>query len=139
MKKTDMAMRDRDQFPNWPFNGTRIEVLGTEGLMILGRHGDGWQVFDGNQEVVAEQYGRQADRPHIRNFLDCVRTRATPVADVEQGHESTLLCHLANAAWHAGNRALRFDRQTETFPDERGADGFLGREYRTPWRFPAVS
>jgi predicted dehydrogenase len=136
MKKTEMDMRDRDQFPNWPFNGTRIEVLGTRGLMVLGRHGDGWQVFDAQQQPIAGQYGRQADLLHIRNFLECIESRQPPTADVAQGHASTLLCHLANAAWLAGNRTLRFDAETETFPDEPTANAFLGRTYRSPWQLP---
>jgi predicted dehydrogenase len=139
MKKTDMAMRDRDEFPRWPFNGTKIELLGTRGMMVLGRHGDGWQVFDADQQLIAEQHGRQADRQHIRDFLDCIRTRGMPAADVEQGHASTLLCHLANAAWRARNRTLRFDPRTETFPEDPEANAFLRREHRAPWRFPALS
>ena len=136
MRKTDMADRDRDTFPNWPFSSTKLEVLGTRGLMLLGRHGGGWQVFDANQQPIAAQHGRQADQLHLRNFLDCIRTRELPVADVAQGHASTLLCHLANAAWRAGNRTLRFDPETETFPEDPAANEFLGRTYRAPWRFP---
>ncbi|MCL4178511.1 MAG: Gfo/Idh/MocA family oxidoreductase [Verrucomicrobia bacterium] len=135
MKKTDMAVRDRDTFPNWPFSSTKLEVFGTRGLMLLGRHGGGWQVFDANQQPIAARHGRQADQLHLRNFLDCIRTRELPVADVAQGHASTLLCHLANAAWRAGNRTLRFDPQTETFPEDPAANEFLGRTYRAPWRF----
>jgi predicted dehydrogenase len=136
MKKTDMAVRERDEFPNWPFSSTKLEVLGTRGMMVLGRHGGGWQVFDASQQPIAAQHGRQADQRHIRNFLDCIRSREQPVADVAHGHASTLLCHLANAAWLAGNRTLRFDPQTETFPDESAANEFLGRVYRAPWRLP---
>jgi predicted dehydrogenase len=136
MKKTEMDARERDQFPNWPFSSTKLEVLGTRGMMVLGRHGGGWQVFDAHQEVIAEQHGRQADLLHIRDFLNCIVTREQPVGDVAQGHNSTLLCHLANAAWLAGNRTLRFDPQSETFPGEPGADAFLGRVYRAPWRLP---
>jgi predicted dehydrogenase len=136
MKKTDMAVRDRDQFPNWPFSSTKLEVLGTRGIMVLGRHGGGWQVYDAHQQPIASQHGRQADRIHIRNFLDCIQSRQLPTADVAQGHASTLLCHLANAAWLAGNRTLRFDPDTETFPDAQEADVFLGRSYRAPWHLP---
>jgi predicted dehydrogenase len=138
MKKTEMDARERDQFPNWPFSSTKIEILGTRGLMVLGRHGGGWQVFDAQQQPIAAQHGRQADIIHIRNFLECVETRELPVADVAQGHASTLLCHLANAAWLAGNRTLRFDPQTETFPDEPAANAFLGRTYRSPWQLPVL-
>jgi predicted dehydrogenase len=136
MKKTEMHVRDQDAFPNWPFSSTKLEVLGTQGMMVLGRHGGGWQVFNAHQEMIASQPGRQADLLHIRDFLHSVRSRNRPMADVEQGHASTLLSHLANAAWLAGNRTLRFDPQTETFPDDPAATEGLGRTYRAPWRFP---
>lgn len=137
MKKIPPAIRDGDQFPDWPFCATRIELLGTRAYMYLGRHGGGWQVFDDNHQLIAQAYGRQADSQHIDNFLHCVRTGARPNADVEQGHQSTLLCHLANAAWRAGNRTLRFDPQTESFPDAPEANRFLRRaSYRPPWIVP---
>lgn len=138
MKKTEMDVRDRDEFPNWPFSSTKIEVLGDRGMMLLGRHGGGWQVFDAQQQPIAWQHGRQADLEHIRDFLECIETRRRPVADVAEGHASTLLCHLANAAWRAGNRTLRFDPESEIFPDEPAANAFLRRAYRDPWRFPEL-
>ena len=43
--KTDSGVRDNDMFPYWMQNATRIEIYGTEGMMVVGRHGGGWQVF----------------------------------------------------------------------------------------------
>lgn len=137
MKKTPMDVRDTDQIPNWPFNGTRIEILGTKGFMYVGRHGDGWQVFNENSEVIATTPGRQGDKEHQDNFIQCVRSRAKPAADVEQGHYSVLLCHLANIAGRVGNRKLIFDARTETFTDCPEANRFLKRAvYREPWVVP---
>lgn len=136
LKKTPMELRDKDQIPNWPFNSTRIELFGTRGFMYVGRHGDGWQVFDENAKVVENSTGRQGDPAHIENFLQCVRSRALPAADVEQGHQSALLCHLANIAWRAGKGSLAFDAQTESFPNAPEANQFLKRKYREPWVVP---
>ena len=60
--KTPMELRDQDRFPNWPFNGTRIELLGTQGFMYVGRHGDGWQAFNAKGELTASGHGRQGDQ-----------------------------------------------------------------------------
>ena len=139
MKKTPANLRDRDAFSDWTFNATKIEILGTKALMYLGRHGDGWLVFDENQKLVDQAYGRQGDKPHIENFLQCVRSGALPNADVEQGHQSVLLCHLANIAWRLGNRKLKFDPKTESFPEAPEANRFLRRaNYRPPWIVPEV-
>jgi predicted dehydrogenase len=134
--KTPMELRDTDHIPHWPFNSTRIEILGTEGFLIVGRHGDGWQAFNGKAELVHTRPGRQADKEHQDNFLACVRSRGKPIADVEGGHHSTALCHLANAAWRAGQPSLIFDAATESFKDAPDANAHLRRAYRAPWVVP---
>ncbi len=136
MKKIPSATRDSDKFPHWPFCSTRVEVLGTEGFMYFGRHGGGWQGYDSNGEIVASQYGRQADKAHQDNFIDCVRTRKRANADVEIGHQSVLLCHMANISYRVGNQRLVFDPKSESFSHNDKANTFLKREYRAPWVVP---
>ena len=136
MNKTPSSIRDSDKFPNWPFSSTKIEVLGTEGFMYVGRHGGGWQAYDANGELIRSEYGRQADKEHQDNFIDCIRTRNLPNADVEQGHYSVLLCHLANISYRLGNEKLRFDPKTESFIGTPQANRYLKRTYRHPWVIP---
>ena len=136
MTKTPSALRDKDRFPNWAFNGTRVEVLGTEGFMYYGRHGDGWQAYDAQGELVRSEYGRQGDKEHQDNFIECIRTRKKANADVEVGHQTALLCHLANISFRVGNQKLEFDPQTHTFTNCEQANKFLKREYRAPWIVP---
>jgi predicted dehydrogenase len=137
MKKTPFPLRDRDAFSDWDWNATKVEILGTKGFMYLGRHGDGWQVIDENNKVIDQAYGRQGDKWHIENFLQCVRSGDRPNADVEQGHQSVLLSHLANISWLVGNKKLIFDPKTESFPDTPEANRYLKRaSYRAPWIVP---
>jgi predicted dehydrogenase len=136
MKKTPMPVRDLDQLPNWMFNSTRIEVLGTRGLLFFGRHGDGWQVFNEAGESVIASSPKQSDQIHQDNFLDSVRSRRPPNAPAEQGHYSTLLCHLANIACWVGNKKLAFDAKTETLAGAPEANRYLKRAYRAPWVVP---
>lgn len=133
MTKTATARRDKGDIPNWPLNATRIEVLGTKGMMFYGRHGDGWQVCNEKGVMAPAVPGRQADREHQTNFLDCVRTRKQPMANAEQGHYSAILCHMANISYRVGNKKLSFDPKTETFKDAPEANKFLKRTYRAPW------
>ncbi len=137
MKKIAQKIRQEDLFPDWQFCATKIELLGTEGFMYLGRHGGGWQVFDADNKLIEQCYGRPGDSPHIENFIHCIRSGGLPNADVEQGHQSVLLCHLANIAWRVGNTKLRFDPASETFPESSEANRLLKRErYRAPWVVP---
>lgn len=135
MKKTPFEMRDTDNLPNWPFSGTRIEVYGSKQQMYLGRHGGGWQAYDGDGKSIAIESGRFTNEEHIQNFIECVRSRKRPNADVEEGHLSTLLCHYGNIAYRVG-RKLHIDAKTEGFVDDEEANGLVKRTYRAPYVVP---
>ena len=142
MLKTDGELRNSDMIPYWPQNATRIEIYGTKGVMFVGRHGGGWEVYDrphSRQPVlVHREYGRFPDPEHQQNFIDCIKTRGEPNAPIEQGHLSTLLCQYANVSYRLGGAQLRVDAETETFVDNDAANGMLKREYRAPWVVPSV-
>ena len=73
---------------------------------------------------------------HLQDFVDAIRNRTTPAADVEEGHISTLLGHLANISFRVGNRQLAFDPASESFTSDDEANRYLGRTYRAPWVMP---
>jgi len=143
MFKEDPRVRDGEIFPLWQQYSTRIELYGTKGLMFLGRHGGGWQVFtrpnNWQARVVAEEHGRFPDVPHKANFLDCIRSRHTPNADVEEGHRSATMVHLANISYRLGGAKLQFDPATETISNHADANAYLRRENaREPFAIPDV-
>src|SRR5439155_7374042 len=49
---------------------------------------------------------------HVRNFLDCIRSRKQPVSDLESAHRVSTICHLANLSLRLG-RKLRWDAANE--------------------------
>jgi predicted dehydrogenase len=76
-------------------------------------------------------------RPHIQNWLDCIKTREKPNADVEIGHRSISVCHLANIARLLGRR-LRWNPDQERFLDDAEADTYLARPRRKGYELPQV-
>ncbi len=72
---------------------------------------------------------------HMQNWIDCIRTREMPVADVEIGHRSISVCHLANLVRRVG-RKLRWDPQAETFPDDAEANTLVNRPRRKEYELP---
>ena len=72
---------------------------------------------------------------HHRHFIDCVKTRDRSRADIEVGHKSVLLVHLANVAYRVG-RDLRFDPKAERFVADDEANKLLTRAYRPPFVMP---
>ncbi|MCY3020260.1 MAG: Gfo/Idh/MocA family oxidoreductase [Planctomycetota bacterium] len=69
-----------------------------------------------------------------RNFLDCVKSRREPYFPAEIGHRCATVMHIGNIAMWLG-RKLRWDAVAEHFVDDPGADRFLSRAMRAPWRF----
>jgi len=69
---------------------------------------------------------------HTRNFLDCIRSRQQPIADLESAHAVVTTCHLANISVRTG-RKIRWDAKKEQIIDDPEAARMLVREYRSPW------
>jgi len=140
-----VLLKDQSKFPDWPFCATKVEICGTRGFMCFGRHGGGWQVFEGDDRVreskavVSEpavlKFGSIIDA-HFEDFVSCIRTRRKPKADVEEVHRSMALCHLANISYRVGNRKLKYDGATEKFVNDAEADKYLKANYRKPWIVP---
>jgi predicted dehydrogenase len=72
---------------------------------------------------------------HLQNWLDCIRSRALPAADVEIGHRSISVCHLANIARYVG-RKLRWDPVAERFPGDDEANHWVVRPRRKGFELP---
>jgi predicted dehydrogenase len=70
---------------------------------------------------------------HARNFVDCMKSRARPTADVEDGHRTAVACHLANISLRLGGRSVKWDAEREDVVGDREASGQLARPYRKPW------
>lgn len=122
-------------------------------IMELGNGPDGGAIFEGEkgevtinrgifesnpEELVMEALRNRpkgGDKNHIKNWLDCIKTRSKPVADVEIGHRSATVCHLGNIVRWAG-RKLRWDPVKETFPDDAEACQYLDRPRRKAWELP---
>ncbi len=76
--------------------------------------------------------GGNLDALHIRNFLDCVKSRQRPNADVEEGHRTAVMCHLGNLSTRLG-RSLRWDAEKEQCVGDAEANALLTKAYRKPW------
>lgn len=62
--------------------------------------------WDHPKPVIEELPGGLTEStPHVKNFLDCIRTRQQPNATIELGHQAVRPLHLANAAYHKRTRA----------------------------------
>ncbi len=111
--------------------GFGIAFYGDKGVLTVDEKG--WKVQDGPEAGGKASEGLNA---HLTNFVECVKSRNTPNADIEVAHLSTRLCHLGNIAQRVG-RKLSFDAATESFPGEAEANALLGREYSPRFEMPS--
>lgn len=80
--------------------------------------------------------GGQDPRPaHIRNFLECVKSRQETVEPLEAGHHVSTVAHLGNLALRAG-RKIDWDHAREQVTGDEEANRMVRAEYRAPWRLP---
>lgn len=140
--------------------GEGLEFFGTKGSMTVSR--SGFEVFPDTKtspenhipQFMGHPVGGPERRPdikpepwtvaikqrasndllasHVRNFLDCIKTRERPAADVEDAHRTATACHLANISLRLG-RKVRWDPDREETVGDQEASAQLIRPYRRPW------
>ena len=71
---------------------------------------------------------------HIQHFVDCIRSRKTPITDVAVGHSTTNVCHIINIARWVG-RKLTWEAEKEQFVNDDEANSHLQRAMRAPYTF----
>ena len=71
--------------------------------------------YRGNPEPVETVEDRLPTIPHVRNFLECIKTREDPNAPVEVGHTAVCGPHLANIAMHSKRVAHLNPEATEVY------------------------
>ncbi len=76
-------------------------------------------------------------RWHLQDWLDCIRSRKRPIADVEVGHRSVSVCHLANITRAVG-RPLQWDPVHEQFVNDKQANEYLNRPRREGFELPSA-
>jgi predicted dehydrogenase len=137
MAKSSPEVRFGNKFPDWGLNSTRIEIYGTEGLMLLGIMGGGWQIIGEGGEVKEQEFGYFPDDLHQKNFFDCIRQnkRATN-ADIVQGHKGATLIHLANLAYRVGKKQLYYDSKEGKILNSDLANKVSEGTYREAYALP---
>jgi predicted dehydrogenase len=112
---------------------------GTDGWLEIS--GSTWKAFrKRGKEPFAESKDSERERSsHWANFVDAVRAGKNEMlhCDINEGHLSTSLCHLANISYRL-DRALKFKGAAEKFVGDAEADAMLTRVYRKPYVLAAV-
>jgi len=122
-----------------------VEFHGQNGILVVDR--GGWEVYSETDKFKQpERVLRMMPKPrqegstdyhfaHVKNFVECLKSRSKPKAEVEIGHKSVNACHLANIAVRL-RRYIRWDaRKEQVIGDSEGQDLVICN-YRKPWVLP---
>ena len=121
--------------------GNRDNVVGdifwgSDGYMTMAGNGYWTYLGEKREPGPSAEASEDATYLHVDNFLSAVRSRNYKDlnCDIEAGHLSAVLCHMANISYRVGDK-LKFDPTTERF-DSDEANEFLKRDYRPPFVVP---
>ncbi|MCJ7682214.1 MAG: Gfo/Idh/MocA family oxidoreductase, partial [Candidatus Aminicenantes bacterium] len=122
--------------------GRGVTIHGTEGTVLIDRNG--YTVYDmKNKEIKKRLASERNDtldttgeggltERHIQNFLDAVQKNVVLRSPINQGHISTLYCHLGNIAQRTGS-TLHCDSGNGHIKDNPAAIALWSRSYEPGW------
>lgn len=114
-----------------------VAWTGTEGTIIL--NDQGYEIITERKKTSLDSERKPSSGnphlAHVRNFLDCVKSRQQPVLNMEPAHHVSTLAHLGNIAYRTG-RKIVWDGQAEKIVGDNEADKLVGGKYRKPWQLP---
>jgi len=121
-----------------------IELRGTLGNLYCGTEGKAFKIVPSRggqfqdpkpriEPMQAERIDGDLTDQHVRNFLNCVKSRAKTHCDMETGHRSTTFALLANIALATKSR-LEWNPKIEQFINNKKANKLLHYKYRKPWK-----
>ncbi|MCC7492459.1 MAG: Gfo/Idh/MocA family oxidoreductase [Fimbriimonadaceae bacterium] len=94
--------------------------------------------FDANPKILLRERIGPDERQlyhstnHVRNFLDCIRSRREAITPAEVAHRAASLGHLGNIAMRLG-RKIRFDPAQELVLGDPSGQQMLTNSQRAPW------
>jgi len=127
------SLRKGNEAPLDGKHGYGMQFHGTKGTLFVDR--EGWELIPEPESATEARKGGGSvqNEPHVRNFLDCVKSRKRPICDLEVGYRTTVTCILGNISYLTG-RKLYWDAEAERITNDPAADRYLTRPYRAPWR-----
>ena len=114
-----------------------MAFVGTEGTLVI--NDEGWELLREPRKDSLEPGkfppGKDPRPAHVRNFLDCVKSRQQPIENLEVGHHISTVAHLGNIALRTG-RKIVWDSAQQQIVNDPEAHRLTSVNYRAPWKLP---
>tara|TARA_Y100000588_G_scaffold8915_2_gene10063 strand:+ start:1404 stop:2714 length:1311 start_codon:yes stop_codon:yes gene_type:complete len=129
------------------WNGYVVNPFGQQhGVRLQGTAGWIWvtrgAIESSVPEILTEPLPSDAERlyasnDHMKNFIDCVRSRKKAICDAEIGHRSATMCHLGVTAVRLG-RKVEWDPKKEKYKGDKEAEAMAKLPMRKPWDYSMI-
>jgi predicted dehydrogenase len=108
-------------------------VINREGYELFPEQGkDGYKV-----PAIPKRNGYDSHLDHVKNFIDCVKTRKETACPIENGRLVALYAHMANISARTQSRVV-WDEAAKNFGDNTEANALITPAYRAPWKLPVI-
>ena len=127
-----LVVRNTGWIPNIGSCPVRFE--GETGWVETGDNGD---LYTSTPELLAGKRAKIGGYPanfHVRNFLDCVKSRALTRANADAACQTHIACNAGNIALFL-DRKVAYDPKKNEFIGDEEANRLRGEAMREPWRF----
>jgi len=121
-----------------------VKFIGNKGTIEANRHSytltPEWDDEKKQNMVEARKVesGHESHSEHVRNFLDCVKSRQTPACPPEVGRAAALHVHVSNIAARLGEPVLIWDDKNNRFANCEKANSYIVPRYSAPWTLPKI-
>jgi predicted dehydrogenase len=121
-----------------------VAFVGEKGTIVTDRQSytvhPEWDNKKNEFKIEEKKYtaGRESHSPHVRNFLDCVKSREIPVCPPEVGRVAAIHVHVPNIAARIGEPVLIWDDKNNRFENSEKANDYITPVYRNPWKLPKI-
>ncbi|GEO11895.1 Gfo/Idh/MocA family protein [Segetibacter aerophilus] len=120
-----------------------LAFVGNDATLVLDR--SSWELFpeyDNAKKTtkvpaMPKQTGADSQAEHMKNFLECVKSRKDPNCTIENGRLVAAYAHMANIALRTNSR-LVWNENDRNFGKNDAANALIMPKYRKPWSLPKV-
>lgn len=120
-----------------------LAFIGNDATLVIDR--EGWELFpewDNQQKkhkvpLIEKQRGSDSHDLHMKNFIDCIKTRKDPACTIENGSLVAKYAHAGNIALRTNSR-LVWNSSSKNFGNLPAANALITPTYRKPWVLPRV-
>jgi hypothetical protein len=148
----NVSYQHKDYLVNWEHTaGTQngpygrsygLAFVGNDATLVINR--SGWELFPEWDEAakkpktppVDKENGGESHELHMKNFVECIKSRKDPACTIENGSLVARHAHAGNIALRTNSR-LEWNDAERNFHKNAAANALIKPTYRKPWIFPA--